>query len=80
MFRVHDSEVVFDHVPHRFAVLILDDGKIDRVVDAFLTWERARVLVDSFNSHRGESANWAIAMPQPVSRATFSASSESRFA
>lgn len=80
MSQVRGFDFGFEHVPQRFAVLILEDGHIDRVADAFLTWDRAQVLVDAFNSHRGESAHWAIAMPQPVSRATFSASSLSRFA
>lgn len=71
---------VLDYIPGRFAVVVYDGPSLVEVDREFLTWRDARGRARELSTMHMGSDRWAAAVPQPVSRATFAASSASRSA
>ena len=69
-----------DFIPGRFAVVVYDGPLLVEVDSEFLLWQDARGRARRLSTLHTGSDRWAAAVPQPVSRATFTASSESRSA
>lgn len=69
-----------DYIPGRFAVVIYDGPSVSQVDTEFLPWKDARRRTRELNHRHSCSDRWAAAVPQPISRATFAASSASRSA
>ena len=68
-----------DFIPGRFAVIVYDGPSISQVDAEFLPWRDARSRARDLNvRHMCNGDKWAAAVPQPISRATFAASSASR--
>lgn len=68
-----------DFIPGRFAVIVYDGHSISQVDAEFLLWRDARSRARDLNVwHMCNGDKWAAAVPQPISRATFAASSASR--
>lgn len=69
-----------EFIPGRFAVVVYDGPRISAVDREFLPWKEARERARHLTRLHLNSDHWVAAVPQPISRATFAASSESRSA
>lgn len=69
-----------EFIPGRFAVVVYDGPFLIEVDREFLSWRDARGRARHLQTLQGVSDRWVAAVPQPVSRATFAASSASRSA
>ena len=69
-----------DFIPGRFAVVIYDGPHLVEVDSEFLPWNDARGRAHHLSTVHMGSDRWVAAVPQPISRATFTASSASRSA